>query len=276
MKKIIQILILCILAFGTAAALRAETADIVKFGSEAVVPEGTTVQDAVAIGGGVTVNGIVEGDAVAIGGDVKIGPKGVVNHDTVSIGGSVIKADGAVVEKKPFELGFPKFPALHGWFPFGMILGFLAMIKIIALEGTSVLAFFIAGFFPAQIGAVSFTVEKDARRAVLIGLLAAFLAIPVGAVLLISIIGIPLIPVEILLIAAALLVGYVAMAQLIGKKAFQAIKKPGRHILWETFCGLLILWFVGWVPIAGHLIRLIVVLIGFGACLDAAYKAVRR
>ena len=273
MKKTAAFLILGILSFGSAATLRAETSSLVKFGSEAVVPEGTTVRDAVAIGSDVIVDGVVERNAVAIGGDVRVGAKGAVGHNTVSIGGAVIRANAASLDAKSVALGFPRLSALPF---FGMLLGLLAMIKIIALVGSVILALFIAGLFPAQVGAVSFAIESNARRAVLIGLLAAFLSIPVAAMLLLSIIGIPLIPVEVLLIAVALIVGYVAMAQLVGKKAFQTIRKPGQHILAETLGGLVILWLVGWVPLAGHLVRLIVVLIGFGGCLDVAYKAVRR
>ena len=275
MKRLASVLVLGGLTFGGASALRAQTKDIVKFAGEAVVPEGTTAADVVAIGGGVTVNGTVEGDAVAVGGSVALGPNAVVNGEAVSIGGVVLKSQGAAIKGKVTEVGFPKLAAA-GLLPLGVFLGFLGLFKMIAFAGFIALALLIAGFFPAQIGKISYGIETDAAKAGLIGLAGLLLIVPIGALLLVSIVGILLIPAEVLFVVLALLVGNIAMAQLIGKKIVHALKKPGQPIVWETVWGLLLLWLAGWVPILGGAFRLVVLVMGFGGFLAAAYRAVRR
>jgi len=275
MKRLAALLVLGVLTLGGAPALWAESKDIVKFAGEAVVPEGTTAGDVVAIGGRVTVDGTVEGDAVAIGGGVSLGPNAVINGDAVSIGGMVLKSQGAAIKGKVTEVGFPKLAAA-GLLPLGLLLGFLGVFKLIVFTGFIALALLIAGLFPAQIGKISYDVETDVLKAALIGLAGLIMIVPVGALLLVSIVGILLIPVELLFVAFALFIGNVAMAQLIGKKIVHALKKPSQPIVLETAYGLLLLWLAGWVPILGGAVHLAVLVIGFGGFLAAVYKVTRR
>jgi len=62
--------------------------DKVRIGGNVVVEKGTEVNDAVAVGGSVTVNGRVRDSAVAVGGSVTLGPDAVIGKDVVSIGGA--------------------------------------------------------------------------------------------------------------------------------------------------------------------------------------------
>ena len=52
-------------------------------GGNVTVPKGSTVPDAVAIGGSITVDGTVDGDAVAIGGSVYLNPETTINGDVL-------------------------------------------------------------------------------------------------------------------------------------------------------------------------------------------------
>jgi len=65
--------------------------DRVRIGGDVVVEKGMTVKDAVAVGGNVTVNGVVNKSAVAVGGSVFLGPDAVVRKDVVCIGGVIEK-----------------------------------------------------------------------------------------------------------------------------------------------------------------------------------------
>ena len=69
----------------------AQANDRVRIGGDVVVEKGMTVKDAVAVGGNVTVNGVVNKSAVAVGGSVFLGPDAVVRKDVVCIGGVIEK-----------------------------------------------------------------------------------------------------------------------------------------------------------------------------------------
>ncbi len=98
----------------------------VAFGSTVRVGHDEVAYDAIAIGGGVKVDGQVRGDAVAIGGEVKIsgrvtedvvaiggdvelGPEAEVLGDVVTIGGKVSREDGATVVGEVSEVDWSDF-----------------------------------------------------------------------------------------------------------------------------------------------------------------------
>jgi hypothetical protein len=89
----------------------------------------------------------------------------------------------------------------------------------------------------------------------------------------ISVIGIPLIALEAFLVGIAFLVGYIAIAQLIGDKIAALIGRPALHAIWLTVLGLLALWFIGWVPILGSLVKAAVLVLGFGGVLVSLFSS---
>jgi hypothetical protein len=66
-----------------------------------------------------------------------------------------------------------------------------------------------------------------------------------------------------------LILGYIAVAQLIGKRITIIVNKPGRHILVETIIGFAALFAIGLIPIAGWFIKGIALFLGFGGVLSA-------
>lgn len=72
--------------------------DVVQMGEDIVIERGEHVLGHVfAMGGSVTVRGLVDDDVVAMGGDVIVEDGAQIRGDAVSIGGSVDKAPGATV-----------------------------------------------------------------------------------------------------------------------------------------------------------------------------------
>jgi hypothetical protein len=90
-----------------------------------------------------------------------------------------------------------------------------------------------AAVLPAAIGAVSSEVEHNTLRALAMGVLGTVLAVPVTLVLVATVVGILLIPLFALCMGCAFLMGYIAVAQLIGKRLSIAVNRPGRPMVLE-------------------------------------------
>ena len=100
--------------------------------------------------------------------------------------------------------------------------------------------------------------------------------IPLAIFLAISVIGIPLIALEIFLVAIAFLVGYIAIAQLIGDKIAKLMKRPALGVLWLTGMGILAIWLISWVPFLGALVKAVVIVLGFGGVLATLFTSRKR
>ena len=114
---------------------------------------------------------------------------------------------------------------------------------------------------------------RKAYRLFLKGLV---VVIPLAIFLAISVIGIPLIALEVFLVGIAFLVGYIAMAQLIGDKITALMKRPTRDVIWLTVMGLSALWLIGWVPFLGSLVKAVVIVLGFGGVLETLFTSRKK
>jgi len=245
----------------------AEPRDLVKFGRNLIVKQGMKVHDAVAIGGQVTVEGEVERNVVAVAGSVFLDSSAVVGGDVISVGGLIEKEEGAEVQGNQVEVALPGFSSFimslsqGNWRELSWV---FRLIFFIASIGFMALALAVVLLIPRQIGTISAVIERSTLKVAGWGLLGIFLIVPVGVLLAVSVIGIVLIPVEIIFVVCALLVGYIAVAQLLGKKITFLLKKPNRPMFWETLWGLIALWVIGWVPVLGGLIKSVAGLLGLG------------
>jgi len=236
-KKIVLGIFVCLISFNVLA----QTQDIVKVGGKIEIGAGQVVKDAVVVGGDMDVSGVVEGDAVAVFGNIVVAEGGRINGSAVAVFGKVIKGAGAVLPNDTFEFSFDKFVRHVGvsscvipfvgagafWvFLFTMIVGFLALFLLISV------------FFTGRVGHTSYYIEKNAWKSFYYGLLIAVLSIPVTIFLVISIIGIPLVPILIIVLSAATLFGYTVVCQLIGLSFLRPLKRETSRCYWR-YCSVL-------------------------------------
>jgi hypothetical protein len=267
MRKWVVFFLLAGLLLGIWGIAAAAPRSLVKFGRNLVIDEGTKVQDAIAIGGQVTVEGEVKRNVVAVAGSILLASSARVGGDVISVGGVVEAEEGAQVEGNQVEVPLPglssSFMGLSqgNWPHLSWI---LRLISIIASMGFMALALLVVLLIPRPIGMISAAVEHNIWKVAGWGLLGVFLIIPVAVLLAISIIGIVLIPVEIIFVVCALLTGYIAVGQLLGKRITTALKKPNQPMFWETLLGLIVLSVTGLVPVLGSLVKLVVGLVGLG------------
>ncbi len=253
--------------------VRATEDTVVRLGSDIVIEPGVEVQGIVSLGGSVRVYGQVREDVIAVGGSVFLGEDAIIFGNVVSVGGPVVKQPGAQVHGKITSVettwisslfsGFevPELPKVHGFVSF---IGFLLItLCIVAL-------------IPSTVGFISFNLEYDSLKTFAWGVLGTVLILPLVFIFIISIVGIVLIPVLVILVACAFLLGYVAVSQLVGKKITIAVKKPNKPIILETLLGVVVLSGIGLIPLLGWLVQTLAAVAGFGGVISSIIARRRK
>ena len=274
MKKYIRFLAISLLIV-LFPFVSASAKDKVRIGGDVIVEEGTEVKDAVAVGGSVTVYGKVRDSAVAVGGGVILGPDAVIGKDVVSIGGAVQQAQGAVIHGDVVELNIPGVSAIVPFFIEDTSSSWFWTFKIVSLLGFLALAVLLVALLPKPFDLITDNVQQNVGKVILWALLGVVVLVPLAFILAISVVGIPLIALEFFLAGIAFLVGYIAIAQLIGDKIAALMKRPALGVIWLTVMGLLALWLIGWVPILGSLVKAAAILLGFGGVLATLFRPKR-
>lgn len=165
-----------------------------------------------------------------------------------------------------FREGWRVFPrtSWFGW-PGHVARGLLNMVVLLAL---SALTF---SLFPRQVQSAGRAVLSQPGAVIGWGLLAVVLAIPLMILLAITIIGIPLIFVEILALALAGIFGYTALSRLVGEKIVGAASAGTVNPLGMIALGVLILGAISMVPRAGSLFSLLIFVLAVGAALATRF-----
>jgi hypothetical protein len=276
--KVIQVILFilvwsCLVAFVPQNSRSAsEGSSMISIGSDIVVKEGVEVNKAISIGGNVKVYGHVRRDAVSVGGSVYLGQDAAVEGNVISIGGTVEREPGSRVGGEVTIVDATGLKSWLSWLPKQGIAGIKEIWENIGWPsslGFFLVALIIVAAMPSGIGFISFQIENNTARTIIWSIFGSGLIFPIGFFLFISIAGIFIIPVLIILLFCALILGYIAVAQLIGKRFTIIVKKPGRHILVETIIGFAALFAIGLIPIAGWFIKGIALFLGFGGVLSA-------
>ncbi len=136
-----------------------------------------------------------------------------------------------------------------------------------AIIGFTVLALVVVLLLPASTTRISTYIAAEPTASFLWGVLGLILIVPVGLALLVSIVGILLIPVELMFVMLSLVGGFICAGRTIGARLLAAFNKQHVHRAFETLLGLAALWLIGFVPVLGFLLKVVVATIGFGAIL---------
>jgi len=235
----------------------AEAREVVAVLGSINLEAGSSARQVVAIGGDVHVGpgASVEKDAVSIGGRVLVDPAGDVGGQRVPIG-----IPGVTEILKKLSLGGHEESSSAGW----------ALAKWVAKFGVMLLlGFLLLSFFPRRIDAVAASLLANPAKSVLAGLLG-LLAQPILTLLLVvTIVGIPLLVVQVLGIGVAYLMGVTAVAVLVGRAMPPALHR-GTGIL-QLAIGLWLVMLVFAIPYVGWLIWATLVMATFGAVLRTRF-----
>lgn len=244
--------------------------DRISTGGSVRVDAGEVVNDAVAIGGSVEVAGHVRGDAVAMGGSVILEPGARVDGEAVAMGGKVVVPEGAVVHGDRVAMGGGSIGGIIGWLVdaasdagtapvvlFGVLAALLRAVTLI------ILALLVMAFLPDRVERVRDFMVANTGQSVLGGLALLIGFVPLVVLLIITVVGIALIPVVVVVFASFLVVGLTALANWLGYRIplFEERKTPMVAML----LGLAVILLVDFVPFVGTPIILAASLVAAGA-----------
>ena len=148
--------------------------------------------------------------------------------------------------------------------------------KIATFLGFLALAVLLVAVLPKPFDLITNNVQQNLGKVILWAVLGLVVLVPLALFLVISVVGIPLIALEVFLAGIAFLVGYIAIAQLIGDKIAALMKRPALSVIWLTLMGLLALWLIGWVPFLGSLVKAAAIVLGFGGVLATLFTSRKR
>jgi hypothetical protein len=258
----------------------AEREEVVRFGEDITVTAADVLDEAVAIGGSVTVlnGGQVTQSVVAIGGDVilKVGAR--IDGDVVTIGGEVRKDEGVRIGGKEVVIAGgvrDMLNTVRRWGPFGLlyrlyfvgVLLHLGAMLLLAASGT-----LLTLLIPDPLQTIAATLQREAFKSGVWGVGGLLLGIVLLGLTIGSLLGLLLVPPLLLVFALIGLLGSVASALFLGDKVFSG----GTNSMLRPFLlGVVLLGLCGLVPVIGKLICAILFLFGCGAVL-LSYGGRRR
>jgi uncharacterized RDD family membrane protein YckC len=226
-----------------AAPQRVVGQEVVRFGADYTVDAGETVREVVVISGSVRIDGRVQRDVVVIGGSAKLSETGSVGGDFVVLGGSVTALPGATVDGDLVVVsgtldsppGFAPggeqvvtgpviagdwFRAFIPWVSRGLLWGRLIVPDLAWVWG--VVGVFLAVYlvlnlvFDWPVRVCLQTLGRKPLTTSLVGLLVLLLAGPASFLLAVTVIGLAIVPFLWAALAAAGLLGSVAVSRWIG------------------------------------------------------------
>jgi hypothetical protein len=275
-KYVLNGLAALLIFLGFAAGAHAETNSIVKINSDVVIEENTKVRHVIVVGGQITVNGTVEQHVVAIGGSAVLTRTAVVGGDVFVLGGIIAVGNGADVRGTVTEINSSNISDAissllsddwEGWS------WLFAIFSVVVFFATLVIAVPIVTLIPKPIITISEGITEHTYRATIAGFIGLMLIAPIMVLLTLSVIGIVLIPLQIVVVVCAAVFGFIAVAQILGKRVLVLAKKPNPSLVRQTFWGLLVLWIIGWIPYVGLMIKVLAIVLGMGGVMITRFGA---
>jgi len=229
-------------------------------------------------GASATIDSAIEGDFAFNGAMITFGSAAKINgtvliraSSDVTVPAHVASADRVTIEKIQADefarsaSDITKY-SVQGfwvlWIPFFASLIILPIVGVVWLalfQKRSVVAYKVAIAKPWK--SLAFGVWGNAA---FIGL------IPTIAI---TLIGIPLIPVMVIILVVAIMIGYVAGVWFLAARIFEAFgfkgDSLGKRVL-TLLAGLVVAWVLGFVPLLGWLIQMVFVFFGLGGIIFAA------
>jgi hypothetical protein len=235
----------------TAGAARAEARSInhggTYWGSVRVDPMQVVDGDLNVMFGNVENDGRITGDVNVVGGNIE--NHGLIDGQEHAIGGEVVDA---VVPWAPFATTSSSSTSIDN-----------SLWWRITWDVVVLVVFLI---FPVRTRMALGRLESHPGLATAAGLIGWVALLPIALLLAVTVILIPLIPVELVLLGAAVFVGHAALALLIGRRFYELLQPTATPTpLVALILGIVLLTAAELVPIVGILVTLLVGLIGVGA-----------
>lgn len=219
-------------------------------GEDVIVQPDQVVQgDVTVFGGNAIVQGEIDGDVTVFGGTIEKGPGSIITGHEQVYGGEM----GSIV---PWAAGVSSIAAENA--------------KITTLLAYSAVVILIFLIFPVRVRTALDRVERHPGLSAATGIIALVASFPIAVLLFLSVIGWPLIPLELVAIIAGVLIGQSALGLLVGRRLYEMVHPHGTPSpLGALVLGLFVLCAAELLPIVGFFVVALVWTIGLGAAILA-------
>lgn len=210
---------------------------------------------------------VVDGDITVFGGGADV--EGRVNGDITTYGGTVQSEPGSVITGSVNQYG----TGLASWVPW--VPGASSTLareneKLMVRLTYSVIVILAFLLFPVRVRTALDRVEHHPGLSAAVGVLALVATVPIAVLLFISLVGWPLIPVEIIAVFAGILIGQAALGLLIGRRLYELMRPSATPSpLGALVLGLIVISAAEIVPFVGGLVTGLVCLVGLGGAVLA-------
>lgn len=253
------------------SAFSAEANNIIKIGGDVTVEAQQKANNVVVVGGQITVNGLVENNVVAVGGSIVLANKAVVRGNVVCVGGIVARGNGSQVYGDITEINSSNISSAiasvisGNWEGWPLIINFIYLCFLAIIF---IIAMLMAILIPRPLIAIANMIQNNKTKSFFWGFFAILTIPPFFFLLVISIIGITLIPLIFAALLLAFVLGFIGVSALIGDFILTKIfRKHKKSLVQETILGLILLWSIGWLPYIGWMLKAIAVTFGLGGVL---------
>ena len=212
---------------------------------DVIVEPGERVDgDLTVLFGNATLGGDVDGDVTVVGGSAYVGPQASVRGQINAVGGDVVGPQEAAA------LG--AFPHQDG-----------RMFWPVAWDVVVIVAFLL---FPRRTRMALDRLERHPGYCTGAGIAAWIAVVPLAAILLCTVLLIPLIPLEAIALLLSMFLGQAAIALLLGRRFIELVAPTMTPSPLAALCiGLALVTAAELVPIAGAVIGALVAIVGVGA-----------
>ncbi len=210
----------------------------------------------------------VDGDLNVVGGDATI--EGTVDGDVNVVGGSVIARPGSEITGHVNQLGGDVASSIVPWAPSDVQPrnAFGSDFRILWRIAWDVIVLLVFLIFPLRTRMALGRLEAHPGLSVAVGLAGWVAVIPLAIMLAVTIVLIPLIPVQFVALVVAIFIGKAALALLVGRRLFEMLSPATTPSpLGALVLGLALLTAAELVPVLGGLVTVLVALVGLGAVL---------
>lgn len=261
------------------ARVEGDVADVcvTVFGNATV--RGRVDAECVTVFGDLDLDSEVAGDLVVVMGQARLGPNAVIHGETIVVGGKLTADPAATLHGQKVEVaGF--LPAIGDWFRYGLFWGRPlppALGWVWFIVGLHFLLYLLlAALLPRPVEACERVLENQALPAFGVGLLGLILSAPLSFVLMVSGVGLLILPFVLLAALAALCLGKTAMFQWVGRSICRRFHSAGTCPPMLGFvAGFGVVSLLYMVPLLGFVFYGLFIPLAFGAALLAVAEVIR-
>lgn len=250
--------------------------NVIALGGDVLI-KGKVKESVVAIGGSITIEGEVGEVVLGIGSPITLKSTAIIKGDVVALGGNLLKEPGTTIKGDTIYFKVESLKDVLGilsGLSFAPFIPILIIIKLIAVFIWFILALVLAAIFPRQLALASAQIRKSFWSTFGIGLLAIIIftgLIIFSAFLSLILIGIPFLLALILIGVIIKIFGRVTVFYFFGDSLARAFGSKNPSSLVAVILGLILVEFVGFIPILGSLFLLVMSIIGWGSVLRSKF-----